>query len=298
MEAEAGPIPQPGLIRHELPCGYSLHVMFTGSELLAQVYDEDEDQQVQVIKVPGWCAFRAVLKQGYFLSGTGAHISGVEIQLFHTSMQSFLYQVLKYNFPGEHNVHTHCSKYHSCARPDEVCAADTFKKYNSRAAEKKWKLPAQEASMESSSTLVDVKQRLSSDCVVDSYAGFYQKWAQVEPLLGLLDEEGFTVGGMAQLLQQWQKAGYTLDDLEELANRLPKQQLQQMLDKRRAGNLHGICLFLQWGRTQLTPSRHLQNGRPRATAGRRQLQRRRASTQVGVACSVAIASAMSPACTR
>jgi hypothetical protein len=143
---------------------------------------------------------------------------------------------------------------------------------------------------------VDVKQRLSSDCVLDSYAGFYQKWTQVEPLLGVLDEEGFTVGGMAQLLQQWQKAGYTLDDLEELAERLPKQQLQEMLDKRRAGNLPGICLFHQCDATQLTPSLHLQNKQPRAKAGRRQLQRRRASMQVGVACSVAIAYAMSPAC--
>jgi hypothetical protein len=100
---------------YSLPRGYSLHVMLsTGSELLAKVYEEDEDQQVQVINVPGWCAFRAVLKQGYFLARTGAHLSVVEIQLFHTSMQSLLYQVLKYNFPGKHNVHTHCSKYH-CA---------------------------------------------------------------------------------------------------------------------------------------------------------------------------------------
>ena len=104
-------------------------------------------------------------------------------------------------------------------------------------------------SAEGSSTLVDVKQRASSDCFIDAFATIYQQWARQEPLQERLGMEGFSVEDMAQQLQQWQEGGYTLEDLETLA----KEQLQQMLEKRRAGNLSGICL-LPVRRTQLIPS--------------------------------------------
>ena len=109
------------LVAHALPRGYSLHVMMSlhiSSELWAEIHQELDDPRKQVIKVPGWCAFKVVLKERYTFGLGYVHPSVVEIQLPHTSIQSFLYQVLKYNFPGKQPAHTHCCSCQRGAPPD------------------------------------------------------------------------------------------------------------------------------------------------------------------------------------